>query len=272
MKKINTVLALLSSTLLITSCNKQPKREREDDPGDDPVDVDITVDELKDDELNQFPSLFIAKLGKFKSYNAVTSGKTIATVFGIDVNQSIEVNVIKGTYSYLLNKSDSDMQHTIHTAYYHEDKVLCSDTNSIEKMNKHSLEEYLSIYGTYPFDNAIEGYSIANGAIKTITRTKVEDNYKLSLVFDKELSTNNVKIQMKKFGGLDDYPVFKEDISMDIIVKNDFTPISLNLTSHYVAKKFMDSDCKQNYTVTYSNFDEEIEIPNLNQMIPQFDD
>lgn len=272
MKKRNLFLILTSATLLISSCSKQPKREREDDPSDDPGEVDITVEELKDDELNQFPSLFIAKLNEYNSYNAITSGKTIANVFGIDVNQSIEVNVIKGTYSYLLNKSDSNMQHTIHTAYYYEDKVLCSDVKSIENMNKYSLEEYLSIYGTYPFDKAIEGYSIANGAIKTITRTKVEDNYKLSLVFDKELSTNNVKIQMKKFGGLDDYPIFKEDISMDIVVKNDFTPISLNLSSHYVAKKIMDSDCKQNYIVTYSKFNEEIDIPNLEQIKPQFID
>ncbi len=61
---------------------------------------------------------------------------------------------------------------------------------------------------------------------------------------------------------------------MTITVQDDFTPISIDFTSHYSAKKQvifeMNVECDQNYKVTFSKFNEEIEIPNLDQVKDKF--
>ena len=69
---------------------------------------------------------------------------------------------------------------------------------------------------------------------------------------------------MKVSGGLDDYPSFS-GIKMTITVKEDFTPVTLYLEAAYTAKKIVESSCNQYYTVTYSNYNEDIEIENLEE-------
>ena len=255
-----TLLLVVALPLILTGCNKS-KRNREEEP--DLPDVPVgekTAGDLTEEEIKEFPVIFVKQLSSYTSYQALTDGHTIANVLGMDVDQTIVVNAIKSDYSYLKNESHSSMKNTVHTAYYHGSDAVFTDTSTYEKK---TIAEYLQIYGTYPLDNSIEGYTILNNSVKSVVREKVGDNYKFSMVFDKDASTNNVKIQMKKFGGLDDYPTFKEDINIAITVKNDFTPIQLDLSSHYEAKLFMPSDCKQNYTVTYSHFNETIDIPGL---------
>ena len=263
------IILLLSSIsiLLITGCSKE-KRERIDDSNSNESEQSITADKITDEELHLFPSLFIEKLSSYRTYKSVTSGETKAVVLGITIPQSIEATAIQSDYSYLINESHSSMVNTTLIAYFHENMAVYKDNQSDYKTA--SLNEYLSIYGIYPFEYSIEGYSVSHGV--TVTRLESETNYKFRLAFDKELTTNNVKIQMKKIGGLDDYPSFKEDTVMDITVQNDFTPISLTLTSHYSAKKIIESDCRQNYTVTYSDYNQEIEIPNLDNVKHYFEE
>ena len=70
---------------------------------------------------------------------------------------------------------------------------------------------------------------------------------------------------MKKSGGLDDYPTFSL-IEMNLKIYSDFTLVSIELHSEYKAKKLINTDCKQNYTVTFSNYGENIEVPNLDSV------
>lgn len=261
MKKISVTLLILFSVVL-TGCNS-PKREREEQIIDfDPGSSDTHTD-------SDLPKLFLSKLNSFSSYKAVTSGQTITNFLGVKINQTIDVTVIKSNYSYMLNESHSSMYSTVHTAYFYKQKVAFK--NNKGDYQSSSLNDYLSIYGTFPFDAAIEGYSISSGCLVNATKDVVNDNYKITLEFDKDASTNNVKIQMKKFGGLGDYPKFKENTVMEIIVKEDYTPVSLTLKAHYSAKKVIETDCKQEYTVTYSDFNEEIEVPNLNNVKQYFE-
>lgn len=231
---------------------------------------EIDAENLSDDKLNEFPVRFLGKLASFSSYKSVTQGQTSAEMLGglIKVDQTIEVTAIKSDYSYLINESHSNLVNTVHIAYYHEDKAVYKDNNG--EYQTSSINDYLNIYGTYPLETAIEGYSIAGESIKSVTRMESDNDFKFKLVFDKEKATNNVKIQMKKFGELDDYPVFTEDTIMEITVKKDFTPVSLVLSSHYKATKMMETECTQNYTVTYSMFNETIEIPNFDDVKDKF--
>ena len=250
-----------SSIISVSSSAVQPSSS---------VAPEIDADNLSDDKLNEFPLYFLRKLAGFTSYKAVTQGKTSAEILGglIKVDQSIDVTAIKSDYSYLINESHSDMVNTVHIAYYHNDKAVYKDNDGEYQVS--SINDYLDIYGTYPLETAIEGYTITGESIKSVTRIESETDFKFKVVFDKEKATNDVKIQMKKFGELDDYPSFTDDTIMEITVKKDFTPVNLVLTSHYKATKIMESVCTQNYTVTYSAFDETIEIPNLDEVKNKF--
>ncbi|MBO4286333.1 MAG: hypothetical protein J5880_03250, partial [Bacilli bacterium] len=185
--------------------------------------------------------------------------------------QEINVTTIKnGEYSYLYNSSESSMYSSMHEAYYHNDKALYKDKGD-EDYTLTDLTTYLKTYGTYPFGNSIEGYKVTGEAITSVTKTSSDnDTYTFTLVFDVNKATNNVKIQMKRFGGLDNYPSFKS-ISISITVKDDYTPVKLELASSYSVKKIIPVNCDQKHTVTYSNFNEEIEIPNLDSVKPLFE-
>lgn len=267
MKRIFTLL-LLVSAITLTGCNKEGKRNRTEEEEEEEIVIDTTADKLTDEELVKFPSYFVQRLSSFKSYKSVTKGQTTSQALFININQSIDTTAIKGDYSYLKNESHSDMHNIVHTAYYHNKQSVYKDNNAQYK--NVSIEEYLKKYGTYPFERSIEGYSITEESIVSVTREESETDYTFKVVFDKDKSTNNIKIQMKQFGSLDDYPKFKRNTTMKITVKQDFTPVSIVLSAGYVATKVFDAECNQNYTVTYSNFDEEIEIPNLSEVQTMF--
>ena len=256
--------------IILTGCSRQPERKREDKPEDvTPVEPEVTAENITDEQLKDFPSYFLRKLASFNTYEAVTSGHTDAYIFGLKVEQSIEVKVIRDEYSYLINESHSSMVNTVHTAYFHEKQTLYKDNNA--DYTKAELNAYLEIYGTYPFDSAIEGYSIGEGSIISVSRMEKDgSNYRFKVEFDKDKATNNVKIQMKQFGGLDEYPSFVDNTTMEISVKEDFTPVSLHLNSHYNAKKFMTTECYQDYIVTYSHYNETVTIPDKESIIEKF--
>ena len=99
----------------------------------------------------------------------------------------------------------------------------------------------------------------------------VSPKYK-EFAFDKEKATTNIRIQMKEFGALIDSPDFLSDIQVTLTLKNDYTPVKLELESRYKAAQSMGTaSCHQQYTVTYSSFDENIEAPNLDTIKPYFD-
>ena len=264
MKK-RALTLVLSIITCLTGCKKADQSDREID--DAPLDPGIhSVDEINDSNINSFAAAFLYKLKSYSSYKAVTEGTTHVTGFLTDVTQTISATAIKGEYSFLTNESRSKIVKTAHSAYFKDDKVVYNDNKG--KYQSSSLKDYLIRYGSYPFDNSIEGYLIKEGV--TVTKETSDADYKFKLMFDKEICTTNVKIEMRQFGGLDQDPSFIEDIEMLITVKQDLTPITLEFSSHYSAQKIISTDCHQKYTVTYSNFNETIEIPNLEEIISYF--
>ena len=264
MKSLNKKLLIISLIpFSLFGCKKKDDKKRE---SDEPVivDPDKTVDEIEEKDYKLIPSYIVARMNKYTSYKNVTSGSTISSGL-IKVTQSIDVLNIKSEYCYTKNESHSSMLNTIHEAYYHDSKVAYREKDS-GNYTTSSLDDYLSVYGTYPFANAIEGYSVKEEAIKEVTKVSVEDGkYVFSVIFDEEKSSNNVKIQMKKFGGLDDYPTFSL-IEMTLVVSSDFTLSSINFHSKYSAKKILKTECEQSYLVTFTNYNESLEIPNIDSI------
>ena len=75
---------------------------------------------------------------------------------------------------------------------------------------------------------------------------------------------------MKEFGGLGSYPEFQE-VKLTLNLKDDYTPITIVADTTYKVKKgILNPKCSQEYTVTFSNFDEEIEVPSLDEIKPLF--
>ena len=258
---------LLCALIPFALAGCKPKENKTREVVDDPVvDVlpDITPEQAQEVEPSKVPALVYSKLNSYNFYKAVTSGTTVAKLWGFPVTQEIDATVLKGEYSYLRNESKGTVN-TVHEAYYHDTRAAFREKESGDFTVK-TLDEYLGIYGTYPFDRGIEGYLINNDAVKSVTKGESTDsNLVYNLEFDPEKSTNNVKIQMQKFGGLDEYPVFSL-IEMKLTVTKDFTLVKLDLHSKYTAKKVMNTDCEQNYTVSYTNYNENLEIPNLDSV------
>lgn len=219
--------------------------------------------ELEENEYKSFYKYYYQKIASYDSYKAVTKGVTKAVVLGfINVDQSIEATVIKNKdYGYFTNVSNSTFANTEHEAYYYSDKAIYKDYGQNEYQTS-SIENYLDKYGFYFYDHLIEGFIVNEETITNMEINKEEDKYLVSLDLDIESSTNNVKIQMKEFGGLDNYPSFKS-INLKLLLQDDYTPIYIALDASYDASKGMGSSCHQTYQVDFSLYNENIEIPGL---------
>lgn len=267
MKK--TILLTLLPILMLTSCRvvePEPSMSREEEssiPSISPKDIK-TASNLKDDELKDFTLYYLERMNSFSSYKAVTEGKTATSVLFINIDQIINVTAIKSEYSYQHNSSESNMYSSEHFAYYHNNKALFKNKNDTD-YTLNSMNDYLTKYGIYPFGNSIEGYKTTGEALLSISREQSGENYTFTMSLDPIKATTNVKIQMKEFGSLDDYPEFSS-ITLIVTVKDDFTPVTISLDSRYKAQQFATASCHQTYTVTFSSFNENIEIPNLNEV------
>ena len=267
-KRISNFSVMFLIPFALVGCNKKDTQTRENEA---PIEVDVTtpIDEVKEEDYKKIPSYIYSKLNEYNSFKAVTSGQTVSTSI-IKVTQSISTIAIKSEYSYTKNESHSDLVNTVHEAYYKDNKAVYKDGDGGD-FSTSSIDDYLNVYGTYPFDAAIEGYLISEDCIVSVTKvSKNDQTYVFKAVFDNEKSTNNVKIQMKKFGSLDDYPTF-DLIEMNFTISSDFTLQKIDLHSKYKAKKVLTTNCEQTYTVTYSNYNENIEVPNLDSVKPLFD-
>jgi len=260
---------LTLSVLTLASCHTPQgplSWESEDWPSSSSVySSDASASEESTTRTKDFITSYMEKLSSLASYKSVTKGTTKAKVLFIETTQTIDVTSIKSEYRYLKNESHGAVD-TVHEAYFHDDATLVKNLGE-EKYSPKTLEEYLSAYGVNPYGHNIEGYSVSKEAIVSVEEK--EGNSHL-VTFDPAKATNNVRIQMKAFGGLDDYPIFSH---IEILIKTDadLTPLTYNVKADYKARRFgFDSDCHQEYEVTFSEVNQSPEIPNLEQIKEEY--
>ena len=276
MKK-KLLFLLISTTLLATGCKNNAANKsanflsqsktvltREEESIEQPTST--LVGDLEENDYYQLPVNLVCKLYSSKSYKAITLGSSETNVPLVgDVTQKIDALAIKGEYSYFYNSSSSSTYTSEHEAFYYNDQAVYKNKND-KKYTTSSLRNYLNKYGIFPFGLSIEGYKVSRSSITSITKLPDEgDYYRFKIVFDKDKATNNVRIQMKALGDLTDYPVFSE-IEMVLTIENDYTPIKIDFSAKYKSKKVVETSCHQQYTVTYSQFGETIDIPNLDNV------
>ena len=259
---------LTLSVLTLASCHAPQGSlswESEDWSSGSSAASDTSASEQSTTPAKDFITGYMEKLSSLTSYKSVTKGTTKAKVLFIETTQTIDVTSIKSEYRYLKNESHGAVD-TVHEAYFHNDATLVKNLGE-EKYSPKTLEEYLSAYGVNPYGRNIEGYSVSKEAIVSVE--EIEANSHL-VTFDPAKATNNVRIQMKAFGGLDDYPIFSH---IEILIKTDadLTPLTYNVKADYKARRFgFDSDCHQEYEVTFSEVNQSPEIPNLEQIKEEY--
>ena len=264
-------LTLLPCAFLLLGCAQEPVLTREALPSSSAVSSESISSSVEPTamDVSSFASAYSSKMASYRSLKRVSSGKTLSKVLFIDSEQSIDVLAVKnGEYSYLNNESHG-VVNTSHTAYFRGENALVKD-NSATSYTAMAMGDYLAKYGVDPFNDVFEGFSVREETVKAFSVEAVGDGtYKAKLELNPDNAANNVKIQMKQFGGLDEYPTFKT-IGITFHFGADLAPIDTVLHSEYTAKLFVASECTQDYTVTFSELDGDPEIPNLESIKSEY--
>ena len=246
MKKI-IIIIFFSLLLLLSGCKKDIEKINNEEK------QELNYQTLKENdfdvnkyEIEEIPFVFLEKLSRLDNYTKSTKGSTIAKKI-ITYTQVID-NVYNHKDKHLITKSSSSLKNVYHEAYFKEDKISYKSKEK-DEFSDISYEEYQSIYGYLPYGANLEGFIISKESIKEISKV---DNNQYHILLDNEIGTNDVKIQMKEFGALNDYPNFSL-IEIDIIIEEDFTPIKIILKSEYEVdiKILGKTKCTQDYTVEF---------------------
>ena len=222
----------------------------------------ITVSTVED--IRQIPILYVENFVKLDSFKSVTVGATNAII-----EQSIDTLTLKrGDYAFTNSKSSSLLVNTEHTAYFHLDKVLYKDKDDTEYKTA-EINAYLEVYGVYPIGKAIEGFVISEETVLSVEKNP-EKECSFIIKLDGEKAGGANKIQMKKYGSLEVYPTYKS-AQLTVTMTEDFMPVTVELSTVYtVDYGFLgEIECKQDYTVTYSQVNGEVSFPeeeNLNKI------
>lgn len=252
-KITSEILAVLSADNAVRSDIASAASEGGDESAERTDDTE-TLSSIND--INEIPYAYLRRFAEIDGYVAVTDGATVA----LGIEQKIENRSIKkGDMYYTYAKSSSIFVNTEHTAYFYGDKVAYRDKK--EEYKVADISDYLTEYGVYPATVGIEGYIINNETVLSVARSEeAENTFIISL--DGEKAGLRNKLQMKKHGDLADYPVFKS-VALTIALNEDISPVSIRVASEYSVSYgfFGKVDCKQDYTVVYSEINGAVEIP-----------
>ena len=268
MKKVFIFLTII---FLMISCDST-----EDDVNNDNKEIIITDGEstvINNPSENDKPnsttpndSLFImiGKIMNYNSYQVDVNGKVEAKKGFIKNNQDLTNLIIKnGKDNYYYSLSNSIIK-SEHTAFFRDNKVVYKMNN--EDNNFVNLNEYIERFKVIPMKNVF-GYILNNESILSSSLIDNQDGlYHLKYVLDPVKAMTLIVKQTKEFGDLKELPKFN---SVEIIVamKEDYTPVSISTVSSYdISISILgDFHCVQSVKYEYSKFNEEIDIPNIEE-------
>ncbi len=251
---------IICSSVMLAGCNnsKVPEVKK----GEDTIVKNLTSTPDKcDAETSIFASL--GKLDDYKTYIKESNGKTTTNKDGNNYIQETSCSFIKNDNEYYTDStSKSNYIDIEHESFYKNNKVAYRDKSNQEIVNT-TYDNYQEIYGVTPI-KLLSGQIFNQETIinaKLISKNNNEYTYFITL--DKTLSNALLVYQMKKFGNLDNYPVFTNDTEFTLTMKNDFTPISYS----YIAKYNISSanlgelECVEELNASFSKFNEQVAIP-----------
>lgn len=207
---------------------------------------------------------YLGKQQKFSSYKSDTEGTILAQKGIIKYNQTIHNTTYKnGDEFFADSTSNSALVNMRHQVFVKGDKVVYK-TAANGAMNVSEKEDYKTVYGISPDDTALYGYIMNDESIKFAELTEQDgDELTYRFVLDGEAAGNNAIRQMKEFGDLNDYPSFNS-LMLYFTIKTDWTPVKLVVEGNYDISIAVlgNLTCSQNLTVTFSDVNGIVEIPN----------
>ena len=245
------VVLLFIISISLSSCGKKIKTNSiisySTSRIDDIEEKDYNVDKY---EINEIPFLFLERLSSLDNYRKETSGETVAKGL-FKYTQVIDNKYYSfNGEKHLITKSDSDLIHLYHEAFFTDSNVRYKDKNNTDFKDL-TIDEYRENYGFLPYEYGIEGFILSNESIISIEKIS-NDEYQYKLTINGEIGSERVKIQMKKFGGFTSDPVFNSLVFI-INIEKDFKPITIDVMSNYdVDYPILGvMNCTQEYRVTY---------------------
>ena len=205
----------------------------------------------------------IGRLSKYSTYQATSSGTSVAAVSGLfDYVQKTDCVTIKhGDEFYSESNSSSKFVSVKHEAFAKGDNIAYRVDGG--KISNSSALAYKEVYGVTP-DKLLSGHVFNDETIMYAKATETEDgNYEIEIVLDKDKGNVLLFKQMKEFGGLNGYPVFTDDTVFTLTITGDYTPVKFSYTSKYNVNITMlgSLPCEENNEVIFSDFNKEVEIP-----------
>ena len=251
----------------LSSCNENVQSDNSElsiQNEDSTVDSTIAFSASNYDEDDNLTLKVAQKILSFDSYQKETIGKTVAkSIFSYTQNITSHEKKYDG-FIECHNKSNSTFVKTNNTTIYHNDLVLYK-TKKDKDYSLYNLDDYLDNHGGLnPHILSIEGYDVTKGVIST-TLVEETDDYKMyTISLDGNESGYYNKIQMKELGNLKDYPTF-EELTIDLYIKDDYTPIKTLLHAKYNIDVAIlgKTSCIQELESSYSNINGIIDMDNL---------
>lgn len=263
------VLILAATTVMFVGCSASGGVDSSLTPGV------VTGEDTVVTDLKYKPEVYeaniavygaIGKLSEYQTYRLEGNGKSVANK-GFIVYEQVTggVGIKHGDEFYTSSTSDSTFVHVMHEAFAKGDNVVYRKDGGAMKNTEKSV--YKSVYGVTP-DKLLSGQIFNDDTIKYAELVSSADGvYTYKVVLDGNAANAVLSYQMKEFGGLSGLPTFTGDTIFNLDIAEDFAPIRYSYTSKYkVSTSFLgEIDCEENYSVEFSGYNEENEIPDTNK-------
>lgn len=254
------LLAVLSFSLFAVGCNKN-----EETPaavaGEDTV-VSSVKTNPKDTDPTTAIFAAIGKLNGYSTYESESYGTSVAEKGFITYTQkSTGKNIKHGDEFYTESVSNSTFVNVRHEAFTKGDNVAYRlDDGEIKNA---TAKDYKDVYGVTPA-KLLTGHVFNQETVIYARYVSEADGlYTFEIVLEKEKANALLSRQMKNFGNLNGYPTFNSNTTATLVMKSDFTPVSIAYESRYtVSVAVLGSvDCVENNEIKFKNFGEENAIP-----------
>ena len=206
-------------------------------------------------------------LGKLKNHNTFeeqTEGKSQASKGVINYVQTISSrNVKNGDERYFESDSRSCLVTSTHRAFEKGDKIAF--VNGDSDIVCVSADDYKAVYGVTPA-KMLCGFLLKDDTVVKAVRDDEASTDEISVYnyeIDKEKGAALIALQMREFGKLNGLPKYSENIKLTLTIKNDFTPVKLEISEKYNISVALvgELSCEQSTVSEFSKFNEQVEIP-----------
>lgn len=171
--------------------------------------------------------------GTIKKYNCYSSEIT-GKVVSVGYTQNVNNKKYKVGDDYLLKTSSTSLFRNVNEqAYFSNNNIVLANSLNINSatFKVASIEDYVNTYG-------VDFRELSNYVLndETITSaelvSKVENKYTFKYKIDTTKATAGYRVNMVKFGGLNDLPIL-QSCEMEVIMTDDWQPISIKYLDKY---------------------------------------